>query len=428
MIQGNFSTTDSVLWRVSPAKVVFYSWLFYFVVFACAPVRVVVGISSGAILYLVISYCMFFLGCSIYDLFTKVRKVRPLPLRRSYQTFFRFVLLMALIGIGLRVYDRFFVRGASFLQDVLERKEALEVAGSNVFSIGAAALYPFCFVVPFVYFLRVRAGERHPYQLLISLFVFCLPGLNSIVVGSRSIILTTVLLLFLYLLYFGFLSFNIRTVIIALSALLLLLTLSSWVFLNRLEAMGLPANESVYNSAYAYTVQPNNWIVESMNGTQSPLLSGAYFTYLNFTQYVVHGPFEFSYLYQNFSGAHTVGEDTFSLYYKLAAYVFKLPNFDEEVLAAQPNSGVYTTLFGPLYVDFGWFGPIVVFVLGLGAQKLWTSTKRGNIHALPLYFYAVIVIFLAPVVNMISGAEGIFVVTSFMLYYLSSRIAFPQKL
>ena len=418
---------EPLLRRLSPVKVAVYGWIFYSVVFLFAPVRVVVGISSGAIFYLVSSYVMFFVGCSFYDLFAKVQNVHALPLRRSYRNFFQFVLFVALIGIGLRVYDRFFVRGVSLVQDVLERKEALASVGSNIFSLGAAALYPFCFVVPFVYFLRARRGERRPYQFWLSLFVFCLPGLNAIVVGSRSIILTTVLLLFLYLLYFGVIRFTARTVIISLGTLLMLLALSSWVFLDRLEAMGLPADVSVYKSSYAYTVQPNEWMTESMNSSQSPLLSEAYFTYLNLSQYVIHGLFEFSYLYANFHGGHTMGEDTFSVYYKLTAFLFRLPRFEERVTAAESNSGVFTTFFGPLYVDFGWFGPIVAFVFGLGAQKLWTSTRRGNIDLLPLFFYAVIVIFLAPVANMITGAEGLFVATSFALYYLSSRIAFPQK-
>jgi len=425
--QGISTASESALRRLSPAKVAIYSWIFYLLILVFAPVRVVVGLSGGAIFYVVTSYVMFFAGCSMYDLFAKVRNVGALPSQRGYRTFFKFVLFVALIGIGLRMYDRFFVRAASLAEDVLGRREALESAGSNIFSVGAAALYPFCFVVPFVYFLRARGGERRPYQLLLSLSVFCLPGLNAIVVGSRSIVLTTVLLLFLYLLYFGIVRLTMRSVIISLATLLLLFVLSSWVFLNRLEAMGLPADVSVYESGYAYTVQPNEWITESMDRAQGLLLSEAYFTYLNFSQYIVHGLFEFSYLYGNFRGAHTMGEDTFSVYYKLAAFLFRLPSFEERVLAAEPNSGVFTTFFGPLYVDFGWFGPVIVFVFGLGAQKLWTSTERGNVDLLPLYFYAAIVIFLAPIVSMIANAEGLFVATSFVLYYLSSRIAFHQK-
>jgi hypothetical protein len=417
---------ESALLLLSPAKMVIYGWIFYLLVFLIAPITVVFGLDRAAVLYIATCYAMFLAGCLAYCPLMKIRKVRAVPSQRGYRRLFHFVLFVALIGIGLRVYDRFFVRGASLVQDVMERRVALEYGGSNIFSLGAAALYPFCFVLPFIYFLVARQGKRRPYALLLSLLVFCFPALNAILIGSRSILVTTVLLLFLYLLYFGVVRFTIRTVIISFAALLLVFTLSTNVFLNRLEAMGLPADVSVYQSGYAFTVQPNEWISDSMDHAQNQLLYETYLTYLNFSQYCVHGLFEFSYLYDNFRGAHTMGADTFSIYYKLVAFLFRLPSFDKQVLDAEPNPGVFTTFFGPLYVDFGWLGPLVLFVFGLGAQRLWTSAKLGNVNLLPLYFYAAIVMFASPVLNMISGAEGLFVATSFAVYYLLSRIVLPQ--
>jgi oligosaccharide repeat unit polymerase len=190
--------------------------------------------------------------------------------------------------------------------------------------------------------------------------------------------------------------------------------------------MGLAPSVTVYDSAYAFTVQPNNWISRRLDDSNSNVVSAISFAYLNLSQYEVHGLFEFSYLYNNFHGPHTMGADIFSVFYKLAAFLFRLPGFENEVSAAEPNSGVYTTFFGPLFIDFGWFGPILMLFFGIAVQRLWVLLRRGVVEVVPLYLYLAVVLFLAPVVNMISGAEGLLTISSFALYVLAYRLAVPQ--
>ncbi len=406
---------------LAPSRALVCGWAVYFALFFVAPVRVVVPVASGPMLYLLVSCVMFLAGCWTHRIW------RPKPetdLTRGglqLQSLFTIVTTAAVIGIGLRIYDRFFLRGASLAEDVLLRRESLENAGSNIFSMFAAGLFPFCFVVLFVFFLRPRDGKRHPFRLLFSLCVFALPGLNAILVGSRSIILTSVLLMSVYAFYFGMLRINGRSVSTIILTSILLLFLFTSVFLDRLQAMGLAPESSVYNSDYAASLKPNGWIAQKIDNPGSLLASNTYFTYLNLTQYAVHGVFEFSYLYQNFTGAHTWGADTFSMYYKLGAFIFGLPGFEDRVLAAEPNSGVFTTFFGPLFIDFGWFGPLLVFGFGLVAQALWTQVRRGDVGLAPFYFYLVIVIFLSPIVNLLSNGEGLFILTSFALFWLGTR-------
>jgi hypothetical protein len=406
--------TPFLLW-LSPRRVSLAGMALYSLVFLVAPVRVSISFSAEAVFYLVFSLGMFFLGCTIDGFLPERPLASSAQLTANYRSLHILICGTAIIGISSRFIDRFVVRGVSLQQDVLERREAMELAGSNFFSVVAAFLVPFCFLALFCYFIRAHRGPVSRTARAVSVVLFFLPMADAISLGSRSIILTTFVLFILFLRYFGRMRITVVNVSLLAMTFTALLALSVWIFLQRLAAMGLLAVASVYYSGYAFTLQPAGWIDQALNTGTSDALHLAYFAFLNICQYLLHGLFEFFYMYDHFQGPHTLGADNFGVYFRMFG---PITGFDTAatVLAAQPRPGVYTTFFGPVFSDFGWFGPFFVFFFGLGVQRVWKYVCAGHLGITPLYFYMVLVITLFPIVSMVPNGEGLFIITAFVMF------------
>jgi hypothetical protein len=263
--------------------------------------------------------------------------------------------------------------------------------------------------------------------LALATALFFFPAVDALLIASRSLLLVTAGLLFLYLVYFGVVRLSIKAVLSMIAAALGGLSLSAAVFLARLEAMHMDPLASSMNSVYAFTVQPADWISNAL-ASSTPGSIGFFLMYgvLNTTQYLVHGLLEFFYLFDNFSAQHTFGALTFSVYYKFVAIVVGLPFEQGAISSAAPRIGVFTSFFGPLYVDFGWLGPVLMFAFGALARRLHWGLRLDDGAAIPLYLYVVVVIAFFPIVNLVVTAQGLFSLTSFTLFLFFSRDRRPS--
>ena len=420
----------SFLRHVSPLRVALIGASVYLLIFLLSPLRVDIDFSGWGIVYLLSGYAALACGCVAYEFIPK-RKRRGQRTSVFHHPGMRLVGLVysaSLIGVVLKIYDRFFVRGISLFEDALSRREVIQAAGANIFSIFGGVLYPFCYLTLFVYLLISRDGERRPWLFVFSLILFFFPSIDALLLGSRVILMINLGLLVLYFMYFGLFKFRFRSVISLVLIAVFAMTLSSWIFMDRLSAMGLDVLVSIYESVYAFTVKPQPWLANALSSATSPMAYMALFTYLNLSQYLVHGVFEFCYLVDNFAYGinHTYGMSTFFVYFKLIAPFIGIGDVEADILSAQPRSGIYTTFFGPIFVDFGWHGLFLVFLFGFFATHLWNSAKRLGERYIPLYLYIVIVIFFIPFVNLIEGAQGLYTITAFLMYATAHWLIGPR--
>lgn len=421
---------NSFLRFAHPLKFGLLGIVIYITLFLFSPLVVDIEFSTGGIIYVILGYLAFFAGGCLTSILPKKSFKNAARLTIDAPRLFQFASSAAILGLGLRIIDRFFVRNVSLAQSVMDRREALESGGSNIFSTLSAALYPFSLLTFFCYFLLCRSdGKRHPLALLVTILTFILPSLDATMLGSRSTVLMSASLLFLYLLYFRVILPKPSHLIGLILSGSLLFLFSSWIFLDRLSVMGTDVIFSILQSGYAFTVQPKAWIVNFLNDTTSDLAYIATFTYLNVSQYFLHGVFEFFYLYDNFDWtySHSWGSNTFFVAFKLAAQVFGEGLPTDYVMGLQPRPGVYTTFFGPIFVDFGWFGLIPIFFFGLISSAIWRSSLNGDLLAIPPLFYLNIIIIFMPVVNLIQSAGGVYVLVAFMAYYWLSKRLFVRQ-
>ena len=138
--------------------------------------------------------------------------------------------------------------------------------------------------------------------------------------------------------------------------------------------------------------------------------------------------FEFSYLYDNFKKEHALGSYTFSVYSRFLSKITGQKDNFEQLQKLPPRTGVYTTLFGPLYIDFGWFIIPFILLFGIFTKRIYQKAISGNDVAILIYFYLAIVIIFSPVFNFINGAGGIFMFTSFIVMLYGTRSFYRTKI
>jgi hypothetical protein len=398
---------------LAPERMLLYGIAVYLLVFAIAPVSVTVPIGLGAFCYLAIGYGCLLLGmmAAPWEGRSSIYKMTP--------SFIRGLLFASVfiggIGMILRLYDRYGVRGVEVAANFMQAQQENMESGPTVYSTIAAVLYPFCYLVFFLYLVK-NNGKGKKLGFISSLIMCLSPGLTALSMGSRSFMLVSGGMVIIFCVYFGILKFNTKTFLFAVGGTFLAAAFFTVIFVYRLKAMKVDPTFSVYSSVYAFTVRPN-LSASSAFAQGSGLAYYLNFMLLSMTQYFIHGVFEFGYEFQHFLGNHTWGADNFAAYFKLFAMLMGARDPMDSVLAVSPRTGAFTTFFGPVYLDFGWYGMPLLIAFGFFIKKLWYRFVARDYLLAPLYAYFAVVLFLSPVVNLLVGAQGLYTITSFIVFW-----------
>lgn len=400
-----------------PENVLFLGIGVYLTVFLLSPLEVLVPIEFGSFIYIGLTILALVLGSRFANhirLATDARHIPAAQLMREENRLFWAMLWLGGIGNLLKLLDKYVLRGVGNLTG-LEAREVLIDAGAGPLSLIGGVLYPFGYLPIFI-LLGAKALPRERWKLALAVLVFLIPALDAILLFSRSFMLVA-----LAMIYFG-ISLTLyqgravpRNLILPLLAGLgLVLATSILIFNWRLGEMSLDTSHSVFLSGYAYTVAPNAAAQDIINR------GGFWVGLLPIAQYYVHSILEFQILWsvndtQNFSG----GGLLFAPYVKLLA-VFGFAS-EPNLFDLFPRVGIFTSFWGPFWVDFGWLGPLLMFFLGFLVRIVARTARIGEIRAYPLYTYFCVVLFFMPVANFAITAQGMYAINAFVLFWFLAR-------
>ena len=415
----------------SPTKTTLYGlgiWIFVFLTSSLVPNASNVNFSLEVISFLILSPVFFLIGIQAgrLKLVKKSSTINVKSFSISYNqrlNLFYWLLFISFLGILFLVLDKFLIRGVSLTQSISENREELE-GSSGIASILAAVLTPTCFIPLFLLY-QLNLDHKKLLKLL-AYFVFFFPNLIYILLGSRSGIIVLVLLFGLILFYNKRISLSLQKILFIFSAGLLLSLTMTHVFIERTKEFAPnPYHHIIYNSGVNFTVKASPTLANSILSSESTIKRYFYLTYLNFSQYYLHGAYEFAYLYHNLKGEHSCGKYTFYIYYKFFSKI--LGKSPEDLSSLPPRSGIYTTFFGPLFIDFWWFTLSFMFFFGFLQTRIFLKVRKNKFYWLPLHFYFIIINIFLPVFNFISGAQGLYLITSFLFFaflckFLCSKI------
>lgn len=385
----------------------------YAAIFLLSPLEVLVDIETGSLVYIGLTIIALVLGSRCADSFRLMRAEIRMPapkLERMENRLFWLMFCLGATGSAFKIVDKIVWRGVGNLTG-LEARDALIDVAPSVFSLVGGVLYPFGYLPLFV-LLGSRLLKSKRRHFLLAALLFLAPMADSLVLHSRSFMLVS-----LAMLYFGSSITLFRGRVLSpqivvpfFAGVLIVVSLSMLLFLWRLDQMSLDLSDSVLHSAYAHTIVPNKSALNYINE------GGPIVGLLPIAQYYLHSILEFQILWglgetQVFSG----GALHFSPYIKALGILG---------LASEPNhydlfprAGVFTSFWGPLWVDFGWTGPAVMFLFGFAARKIARIARGGNLQAYPLYTYLCVVLFFMPVINFAIYAQGMYVINAFILFW-----------
>lgn len=393
----------------------------YVLIYLLSPLEVLVPFEMGAQIFIGLCVVALVLGswtANYFRLGSVVRQIPALRLRRLENRLFWSTLSLGLMGNFLRLMDKYVLRGVGSLSGI-EAREILVETSSGPLSLVGGVLYPFGYLPIFI-LLGAKVLPRHRWKLALAGFVFLIPALDALVLFSRSFMLVS-----LAMVYFGssLTLFQGRAlprplVLPALFGVGAVLIMSVLAFLWRLDGMTVHVADSIFISGYAYTVAPNASTERLINsgGTLSGIVAGL----LPIAQYYVHSLPEFQILWSgNETQVFSRGALHFAPYVKLLA-MFGLTS-QPNLFELFPRVGIFTSFWGPLWVDFGWFSPLFMFVCGFMARMIGRGARNGDVGAFPLYAYFCVILFFMPVVNFAISAQGMYVLNAFILFWISTR-------
>lgn len=404
-----------------PENVIIIGIATYFFIYLIAPLEPLVSLDLGSLAFISITILAFALGSRAADRLRVTGERRQIPtlaLRRKELKLFWVTFWLGLAGNLLRIVDKYFLRGVGELTGISAREVLLE-QGVGQASLLGGALYPFGYLPIFI-LLGSRALPRTKWRAVLAACLFFIPALDAIIFFSRSFLLLTVVMI-----YFGMsltlfqgrvlprklllpASIGVGTVIIA----------SSMIFNLRLDEMSFDISRSIVHSGYAFTVVPNEAAWEMIN--QRGIIGKTVLALLPLAQYYLHGLLEFQILSeQNDTQIFSYGALLFAPYVK-ALSIFGLAS-DPDMFALFPRVGVFTSFWGPLWVDFGWFSPLAMFIFGFISRRLGLGAQKGDLGAVPLYTYFCTVLFFMPVVNFAVASQGMYAINAFVLFWFLTR-------
>ncbi len=391
----------------NPVVLAALSMAIWAVLFTLTPVELPFAPQNDS-LWLVGGFGLAFLlgGWLGYRRLRSVRRTVKIRARRLTR------ITLALLGVGalgfvLRLVDRILIRGATLTMNFVENREAVAEGDTSALSFLASLMVHALFFVPLLVMLRRAGGRRHHYDWLIIAACFTYALSDLLLFGLRYPMLVLAMMTLFSWLTVG--NHRMRAWHIVAGTLMLLA--STWlmgaIFSLRAEQAGVDPVLSMSRSAYA------TFLPLSVDGEIFVQTDGTGIAYgaIHVSQYYLHGLLELLYAVEN--GNNDFSHGAYSFYIP-AKVVWTLlgwePDIDTVVQDAMVRDYVYTTLFGPLYYDFGTTGGIAAaFLMGLGCGLVARRLARQRWNYLPLYVVICALLPFASAVNIYVMLPGQFV-------------------
>lgn len=402
------SVNRSVLKHFTPSRSFLYGMICYFVIFIISPITLDTEYSLRTAFYIILCSLSFYCGGLIFS-YPKENVVLSYS-KKDIDNLFSIIMICSIVGTLTKFFDTFFIRGISFSQDVFSNREISGEQSANPIAIVAA----FFMYAPFVLIAFTYCFENY-FSLSkknIVLVIFACQFLYPILMGSRSAILYPAVFFISLIIYCKKISFSFKFKTIAIGILVLIAgcIISGRIYSNRLALTNsqMAVSDATLFSGAASTVPSTKEARDLIDSLEDhPVSQNFVLGYVNFCQYYLHGIFECDiqkkFIDREMHGAHSNGQYMFGIYTK---FINKILNREKKDIVETyfVHPGIFCSIWGSIYTDFGWFGIIVMFIWGYIQKAIWQKTwKTGNVILLTWLFLGGMVIFLFPLLNLFPG-------------------------
>jgi hypothetical protein len=364
------------------------------VAFLTAPLFEVVYVTSGRGVVILGGYVLAFILGSwavsvVHQTSTSTAAQRPAAPRGGLDMRFAFVgaTICALAGILLRLYDRLILRGAELgLAEIARRKiDVALTANESPIGLIAAPLTGFCFMPAMLVLLNPKLTSKPIRYMAFAIALF--PPFEAVYFQGGTSVVALALLLLLSVLATRptppqpaqkktrHLSFPQQIGLIAAGGSALVL--GGWMFTARVHAIAGSVSQYLIYAAgsNANVVVPSQLALRIMD---VPVFGQIAFVIYWISLYVTSGVYNLFYVLERGFIFHTHGATQTQVF--LRAFDILTGNGTRPSVAdSNPLAGLYQTMFGDVYLDFGVIGGLVqCLLMGVIAALVHRARLKGN--------------------------------------------------
>lgn len=309
--------------------------------------------------------------------------------------------------------------------EMSERLTAINDSSGTTLGTVSAFLYPLSVsaLILFQYIKKFGSDSISFAKGTLVQFLFFLPAIEAAMLGKRGALMSLVAIYIFTSIWF---SSNQSSFFRRYWKIILLGVISLVAFIVLLN---LRLNEVGGNAQLMLMYGRVTDLVQLTPGVQRWMRTGGVLaesssSIFSLWIYFVHGFYEYLYQYDAFNSSNAQwGSYTFWIVEKFMAAV-GIGDFDySQVEEVVPRMFVYTTLFGPIYIDFVGFSPLFNFAFGALVCLLYGAARK-NILFLPLYVQCAVVVAFYPVVNMLTMFQGFYNIISGLIFFATGTILF----
>lgn len=367
---------------------------------------------------------------------TGIKKIKQL-------TYFLF--LIGAVGVLIKLFIGFFITKIFVASNVFEKRLELmdQELSSGIYGAIAALLFPFAVITMFIVIYYRKNFNK--IFVVIALIFGIFPIFETFYLGGRTIfVLLGGMIAFIILFYIqNNIQFNktvyklkkiklitIPKFLVKKRVIILLILLiigfryySVNIVTQRLDRFGYKDTLGHWEELHRVNIDDNfqNYVIK-LPKDQKDYQIGIY----SFKHYFVHGVFEYirSVNHLEKQTGYYYGSYTFYTFFKF----FKLLGIPIKSLTEMDKVAhevaVFTTFWGPFYLDFGIFGLPIMFLWGRFVKRAYLKAINGDIFFVILYSYLAVILITSFFLNFMLGSSSYYlfaILVAIFIKNLSSK-------
>lgn len=416
---------------VKPTYLLFFSFIIWLTAYLSIPANYIN--LGGSVLYPLTTLFLFNL-CFVFGSATvkRVKKNHNYISKQKKKSIILLFFIIGFLGVILRVFQRVYLQGIYFAEDLVRTRMDLMVTevNSGLLGVISALTYPFATIALMLSIVWNKTIKK--LYFIVLLFFGLYPIVDSFLTESRLLIVFVMGMLsitvlaskisffksFTYFKFQGLQIFRLPTILrkkrfyIPIIIIFIgFVIFSKKVINNRLAAFGYKDTLIVWEY-YHDTKIKEDFKLEVRNANSLKNKNRLIGTY-SLKHYFSHSVFEYTRLINHLDNTtgYYYGVYEFYTFIKFFKIIgFNIPSFSD-LNKVSHKKAVYTTFWGPFYIDFGVFGFILSFLIGRFSKRTYLKAKNGSESAILLYAFTAVVILASFFVNFAMGGNLYFLYT-----------------
>lgn len=398
----------------SPINAIIFSMVLWGIAYIFHTHAYTIILNSNGIFILAIYVIAFILGAAFLKFIVRNKENLEVSHEGQYnKRWINTLIILSIIGLLTKGYDLIVNKNYLSYASSSDFKSNYTGGSFNFISLICALLFPMTLLLLLAYIDDKKSFAKK--QEIAVWLNFAGIILFSVVIGTRTqITFIAVAVLFIFFSKKLTLSKAKKIKIVAfISAFLIgFFFYSATVLSSRLQYQKKNTSDALIYLENMHHLDIDEFVWDFLDN--NVVDGNIIYSIVSLRHYLIHGVYQFQLLVDMFDTKNIAyGQYQFNPIFKGLSLLGVSYRTIENIENFVPESGVYSTFFGDVYVDFGIYGFIYMFLLGIISQMVFLRRNMKSYRLMYSIVYSIILHMFF--INMISYAMGLYFIISFIL-------------